>query len=47
MSNFSDLTLAVTGAGGHLGGRTIELLREAGAKHVVAITRNAGKLSRA
>jgi len=45
MTKFLNSTLGVTGASGHLGHRVIELLLEAGAKHVVAVTRDPGKLA--
>ena len=45
MPKFKDATLAVTGASGHLGRRTVDLLHEAGAGHIVAITRDATKLA--
>jgi NAD(P)H dehydrogenase (quinone) len=41
----SEPTLLVTGAGGHLGRRVVELLLEAKKSHVIAATRNPGKLS--
>ncbi len=45
MPKFLDSTIAVSGASGHLGRRVVELLRAAGAKHVVAMTRDPSKLS--
>jgi len=39
--------LLVTGAGGHLGGRVVALLRAAGAAHVVAASRDPAKLAMA
>ena len=44
MPKFLNSTIGVTGASGHLGRRVIELLREAGAKHIVALTRDPAKL---
>jgi len=44
MPKFLDATIAVTGAGGHLGRAVVDGLAAAGAKHVVAITRDPGKL---
>ena len=45
MTKFANSTLAVTGAGGHLGRRTVEILLENGATHVVAITRDPSRLA--
>lgn len=45
MSDFSNSTLGVTGAAGHLGRAVITHLLARGAKHVVAITRDPAKLS--
>ena len=45
MTKFADATLGVTGASGHLGHRVIELLQEAGARHLVAVTRSPDKLA--
>lgn len=45
MTDFTDATLAVSGAGGHLGRRTVELLLQGGARHIVALTRDPSKLA--
>ena len=45
MPKFLEATIGVTGASGHLGRRVIELLKNAGAKHVVALTRDPSKLN--
>jgi NAD(P)H dehydrogenase (quinone) len=45
MPKYLDATLAVTGAGGHLGRAVIDGLLAAGARHIVAITRDPGKLA--
>jgi NAD(P)H dehydrogenase (quinone) len=45
MTKFTEATLAVSGASGHLGRRVIELLLDGGAKHVVALTRSPDKLA--
>jgi len=45
MPKFSNATIAVSGANGHLGRRTIELLLDGGASHVVALTRDAARLA--
>jgi NAD(P)H dehydrogenase (quinone) len=44
MPNPLESRLLVTGAGGHLGRRIIDILRTSGAKHIVAATRNPDKL---
>jgi NAD(P)H dehydrogenase (quinone) len=43
MAKFSNSTIGVTGASGNLGRHVVKLLREAGAKHVVALTRDPTK----
>ena len=45
MSDATKPTLLVTGAGGHLGRRVVELLSEAGASTVIAATRQPEKLA--
>jgi NAD(P)H dehydrogenase (quinone) len=45
MPKFLDATIAVTGAGGHLGSAVVEGLLAAGAKRIVAISRDPGKLA--
>lgn len=45
MTKFLNSTLGVTGASGHLGRRVVELLVAAGAKKIVATTRDPGKLA--
>lgn len=45
MTNPLDSTILVTGAGGHLGARIVELLRAGGARHVIGGSRNPEKLS--
>ena len=43
MAKFSNSTIGVTGASGNLGRHVVKLLRDAGAKHVVALTRDPAK----
>jgi NAD(P)H dehydrogenase (quinone) len=45
MTRFSNAVLGVTGASGHLGRRTIELLLEGGAQRIVALTRSPDNLA--
>lgn len=45
MSDFSNSTIAVTGAAGHLGRAVIGYLQARGAKHIVAVTRDPAKLA--
>lgn len=45
MTKFLNASIGVTGASGHLGRRVVDLLLEAGAKHVVALTRDPAKLA--
>lgn len=45
MTSFADSTLAVTGAGGHLGRSVVEHLLAGGARKVVALTRSPDKLA--
>ncbi len=45
MADFSDSTIGVTGASGHLGRAVIGYLKARGARHVVGITRTPGKLA--
>jgi NAD(P)H dehydrogenase (quinone) len=45
MTDFSDSTLGVTGAAGHLGRGVLTELKARGARRIVAITRDPGKLS--
>ena len=45
MSTNAKRTILVTGAGGHLGRKVVELLLEAGGDHVVAASRSIDKLS--
>jgi NAD(P)H dehydrogenase (quinone) len=45
MTKFSNAVLGVTGASGHLGQRTIQLLLDGGAQHIIALTRRPEKLS--
>src|SRR5690606_33863773 len=45
MADFSDSTIGVTGASGHLGRAVIGYLKARGARQVVGITRTPGKLA--
>lgn len=45
MTKFQDATIGVTGASGHLGRRVLELLKDAGARRVIALTRDPSKLT--
>lgn len=45
MSDTSQPSLLVTGAGGHLGRKVVELLLDSGAAHVTAASRDPGKLA--
>src|SRR5215203_3508123 len=45
MSDFSNSTIAVTGAAGQLGRAVVGYLRARGAKHIVAVTRDPAKLA--
>ncbi len=45
MANFSNATIGVTGAGGHLGRAVIGYLRARGAKRIVGVTRDPAKLA--
>jgi NAD(P)H dehydrogenase (quinone) len=45
MTDFSNSTIAVTGAAGHLGRAVIGYLKARGARHIVAVTRDVAKLS--
>ncbi len=44
MTKFLDATIGVTGASGNLGRHVVQNLKAAGAKHIVAISRNPDKL---
>lgn len=44
LGSMSERTLLVTGASGHLGRRVVELLLDAGERHVIATTREPAKL---